>query len=636
MSQMEVIEIALDQLVPSPHNPRRNRAQNTEALKALGANIRAVGLLQPIVVRPAACVGTGRAGAGEAGGEQKETKEAKGGKSEKGGKGKKGERPRGPEAAGKLGPGQFEIMAGERRWRAAGAVGLETIAAHVRELTDAEALEITVVENMQREDLHPLEEAAGFAELREAGWDVASIASRFGRSEGWVLRRLALNRLTAAWRKAIDDQDNVCSRIPLGVIESIARLPEKLQGEILAEQQDDWIDEELLTAAGFRKYLERQVLQALSGAPWKMDDGTLEPEAGPCSECTKRTGHEPLLFEDLVSAKGKTVDRCLDAVCYQKKLAAALKQKVAAAAAEHPDLVCVEGWESCNAPRPPDLGRPVLNNYQYEDAKRSDKGAKPAVIVRGPRAGQTCWVKVRAGAGKTATARPRDAKGQVQPKSLAERRKDLDNRRKAKVIIDLRAELLAPAEGRKTMTPACLDPERPDGSTQLLALLAAFGTGHRYDSQHAPEALGLGRKRMGWPAVAGFAADPRACVSLLYRSLCRVLEGRLNYFSVGEIPKFWAEAEQTMRLIGADAAAIWTKVCAAIPEPKGWAKLNADGTGKSIETTGSEPRARATGRAANAKEQKEAKGAKKAKKLHHGGTALPGCSCSACEEVNRE
>ena len=70
--------------------------------------------------------------------------------------------------------GRFEMIAGERRWRAAGLAGLEQVPVIVRDLTDAQVLEIMVIENNQREDINPLEEADGFSRLLSNGYELAS------------------------------------------------------------------------------------------------------------------------------------------------------------------------------------------------------------------------------------------------------------------------------------------------------------------------------------------------------------------------------------------------------------------------------------------------------------------------------
>lgn len=146
-----VSNIRVDAIKPSGTNPRKSldKAQLAE----LTQSVRAHGVLQPVLVRP-----NGAAG-------------------------------------------EFLLVAGERRWRAAKAAGLAEIPALVRELSDAQVLEIQVIENLQRADLHPLEEAQGYQQLLAKKYDVARIAARVGRSPNYVYDRVKLLNLTKEAQK---------------------------------------------------------------------------------------------------------------------------------------------------------------------------------------------------------------------------------------------------------------------------------------------------------------------------------------------------------------------------------------------------------------------------------------------------
>jgi ParB family chromosome partitioning protein len=148
-----VQEISLDQITPSKANPRR-RMDDT-ALSELAGSIRVRGVLQPILVRPAD--GSG-----------------------------------------------YEIVCGERRWRASRAAQKETIPARVVNLSDAEALEIAVIENVQRENVHELDEALGYRALIKqdpALYTVETIATKVGRSPKYVYGRLKLAELRPTFKK---------------------------------------------------------------------------------------------------------------------------------------------------------------------------------------------------------------------------------------------------------------------------------------------------------------------------------------------------------------------------------------------------------------------------------------------------
>lgn len=141
--------IPLDAITPNPQQPRR--AMSPEALQGLAASIREVGVLQPIVVR------------------------------------------RGEEA------GSFVLVAGERRWRASKLAGLKEIPALVREGDDVSGLAEALVENLQREDLSPLEEAAAYRQLLEDfGLTHEEVGARVGRSRPTITNTLRLLQLPSS------------------------------------------------------------------------------------------------------------------------------------------------------------------------------------------------------------------------------------------------------------------------------------------------------------------------------------------------------------------------------------------------------------------------------------------------------
>jgi len=134
--------IAIDRITPSPEQPRL--AMDETSLEELAASIREHGILQPILVRP-------------------------------------------------LGNNEFQLIAGERRWRASQAAGMATIPALVEEIDDDTALEISIIENLQREDISPLDEAAMFERMvSEHGYSIRKLADKLGKDKGYVENRLRL------------------------------------------------------------------------------------------------------------------------------------------------------------------------------------------------------------------------------------------------------------------------------------------------------------------------------------------------------------------------------------------------------------------------------------------------------------
>jgi ParB family chromosome partitioning protein len=122
----------------------------------------------------------------------------------------------------KLDGDTYELIAGERRWRAATAAGLATVPAIVRAADDRESLEVAIVENLQRENLDPLEEAMGFAHLMEAhDFSHEQVAQRVGRSRPAVANALRLLTLSDAIKALVRD-----GKLTAGAARALLALPE--------------------------------------------------------------------------------------------------------------------------------------------------------------------------------------------------------------------------------------------------------------------------------------------------------------------------------------------------------------------------------------------------------------------------
>jgi ParB family transcriptional regulator, chromosome partitioning protein len=189
----EVLGIPVSELHPSKYNPRKNFAKDN--LQELAESIRTQGVIQPLLVRPT-------------------------------------------DPQGEIGDtGDYEIVAGERRYRAAKLAGLETVPCIVERLTDQQAREIQVVENLQREDITPLEEAAGLQALFKMRGDsspegskvsVDDIAKRIGKSPRSVYARLQLLKLAAPVQKALE-----AGKLEAGHAQELVPLKPAQQAEML-------------------------------------------------------------------------------------------------------------------------------------------------------------------------------------------------------------------------------------------------------------------------------------------------------------------------------------------------------------------------------------------------------------------
>lgn len=150
--------VRIEQLEPNPNNPRRDFDEGL--LRELAESIREVGILQPLV----ATAGDGPAWRGE----------------------------------------KLRIVSGERRWRAAQMAGLKSVPVIIRRLTPEQEMQMLLIENLQREDMDPLEEARALdALLKQYGWTQRALGEKLGKSQAWIANRVRLLRLPEKVRDMI-------------------------------------------------------------------------------------------------------------------------------------------------------------------------------------------------------------------------------------------------------------------------------------------------------------------------------------------------------------------------------------------------------------------------------------------------
>lgn len=131
--------------------------------------------------------------------------------------------------------GHFEIASGARRFRASKIAGVETVPAIVREMTDVELLEVLVIANNQREDVHPLEEMQGYRALLKAGHSVETIAQRISRTKKYVYDRLKLEDLGKEAKKLFLE-----GAFPFSIARLLSQIPEADQARALMVPKNDW------------------------------------------------------------------------------------------------------------------------------------------------------------------------------------------------------------------------------------------------------------------------------------------------------------------------------------------------------------------------------------------------------------
>jgi ParB family chromosome partitioning protein len=282
----------------------------------------------------------------------------------------------------------FEIVAGARRYRASLLAEQFSVPSRIVELTDAQALEWQLVENSQRVDVHPYEEAQGFQRLLDIpGYDVAALVEKSGKSASHIYARLSLLQLIPDVAEAFTQERITASHANL-----IARLPQERQSEAFEQcWRKDWQDKEphLLPAKHLAAWIQTNLYLPLADAPFDREDPTLNPVAGACVTCPRRSGYNTSLFCDVQG------DQCLDSPCYQGKVEAHLDREIAA----KPQLVQIEnGWRNPKEQRPGAVQRGHIREIEAPmdnpDAEPAPPCAatKTAIIVYGKRIGTTLMV----------------------------------------------------------------------------------------------------------------------------------------------------------------------------------------------------------------------------------------------------
>ncbi len=319
--------LPLTALVESPTNPRRH--MDAQGIDDLASSMTTHGVLLPLLVR---------------------------------------------RANGKKANGTFEIISGARRYRAAAQASLNTVPVRVCVMDDTEALEVQVIENLQREDVHPLDEGIGYrALLDHTGHDVSGIAAKVGKSESYVYQRLQLSSLTAPAQKAFLAGDMTAGHAIL-----IARLQERDQLEVMKQclKPVAWnlskAGKGMVSVRHLIYWIQERIHLDLHTAPFNTDDLDLIPSAGTCLACPKRTGCNEMLFPDI-----KKKDTCTDPGCFQAKMKAFISIQKAAAAQKGKEVleVTTAYWTK---------GKHVLGEHQWKKANAGAcKAVTPAIIVEG-------------------------------------------------------------------------------------------------------------------------------------------------------------------------------------------------------------------------------------------------------------
>ncbi|WP_445454084.1 ParB/RepB/Spo0J family partition protein [Flavobacterium sp. 25HG05S-40] len=318
--------IRIEEIVVSTTNPRKTFEE--KALQELTESIKEHGILQPILVRPVPPLNSNN-------------------------------------------KAKYELVCGERRYRASVKAGLETIPCNVRDLTHDEAFEMQIVENLERKDVHPLDEADAFKRMLDSGkYSMFDIAAKMAKTESFIAQRLKLVDLIEEIRT-----DFLAGYLGIGHAVLIARCTAEKQMEIYDDAKP-WNgstdDPNYGTLSDIKEKTEDDTTE-LSTAKFDINDDKLLKDCGACTNCPKRSGANPVLFADMQD------DVCFDSTCFEKKTQAVFHKEVARIINDGEQVVFIAGYS-----KPDDFIIQLCKQFGVKILKQYDEWNTPPRLSETP------------------------------------------------------------------------------------------------------------------------------------------------------------------------------------------------------------------------------------------------------------
>ena len=502
--------ILLKEIAPSPNNARTVAPDSQDVLD-LAQSIKAQGLLQAIVIRP--------------------------------------------KVHGKL---KYEIVCGERRFKACESLGHKDIRTEIADMTDSEAKAAAATENLQRKDLSPLQAANAISILKTKKMNYKEIADMLGKTVGWVAKRANLTNLIPQWERIMEAPGQKYKGLNWGVahFEMIARLSYDDQKCLLTSEVLH-----ITTAKQLNSVIQDLFMHKIAKAPWSAKEIFLLEDETPivsCDACMLRSSKDNTLFPELKP----TDDRCMDTVCWNVKLRSTIEQKKANLECIGKPHILLDNnvnvgerttlWDDKN-----DMKARADNAYNYAVTKKTDKKAVQALVIDGVGAGSVKWVRPEGWHEAEAEKKAKDN----MPKTMLERRTALNRRRClqfAKMLITLlKGEIVKPD---KLKTPT---------NTDIMMLASAFG-------------VEVSRDPKTWERYnkSKTKTVKEADIEVI-KGVARVWLADLTQMLRGTPSKEYII--NTCTVLGVNGEGNWHMVCTDIPEPKTWKYLNADGTKKELK-----------------------------------------------------
>lgn len=280
--------------------------------------------------------------------------------------------------------GQYELVAGGRRYRAAQLAGLAEVPATVRNLTDREFLEVQLLENLQRVDVRPADEATAFAKLLNNNFSAEEIGLKVGKPVKFVLQRAKLVTLIPFWLELLE-----ADRLPLVAAHELARLPAHSQVVVKKWMEScrgyELKKNELLSASDIRHAINQEVLRKLDLVTFPKEDITLCPSAGACTTCPKNSANSRGLFDDLTESSRQAI--CLDASCFSQKKEAFIKRRIREVEQQLAGLPVLIADETQTRKQ----YSTAIYAYQFYSGKEGNPGVVQGLKLDGTEAGQLVW-----------------------------------------------------------------------------------------------------------------------------------------------------------------------------------------------------------------------------------------------------
>lgn len=354
--------------------------------------------------------------------------------------------------------GQFELLIGSRRMKALQSLQAETINATIADVNDDEAVRMIIIENLQRENVTPWEQAKLLNQMRDTGEQWVDIGAAIGASPQFCARRAKLADMDVRLVKYTQKHSTA-----VGIIEMLAALPDNIQTEIAksAETMEQICGSATLTNA--RQMIERDYLRKLTAMPFDIKDEKLEPKAGACTNCPKTTAADG----QFAFAQVKKSDAmCLDHACAHRKIERHLTDTVANIHLKHGTVWCITTKSGDGVAKlrtkwgKIGKGVKVMQEWAVVEAKGSDLGAERSVYIDGPSVGKV---------GYRMKPKP-DSKPEKTPKlSPADKRKA---QRQAHIVDAVRETMVSRSDAESS-TPAGF--VHKFGTIQFARVLAVAG-----------------------------------------------------------------------------------------------------------------------------------------------------------------